>query len=326
MSLHFDVKTQGTMFMDLAQSHTHVSTQRRSALRVQLRKSTNYLFVAPMLLFMTLTLGYSIFSNIQLSLYDVGVSTFRSGTAPFVGLDNYLKLLRDPAFLKSVGLSLTFTTTSILLQFSVGFALALFFNRPFPGNGILRAMLLLAWLLPAVVVGNIFRWLLDGDYGALNYILQSLGLLQGKEYWLLEPKTALLGTILANAWVGIPFNLMLLLAGLQSISPTLYEAASIDGADPFQRFLHITIPQMKPVALGILLLTFIYTIKVFDLIFVMTAGGPVDATTVLPIFTFKLTFNFFRFGEGAAAATMLLLGLLCLAIGYSRLIQREDVA
>src|SRR5215213_3105351 len=105
MSLHFDLKTQGTMFMDLAQSHTHVSTppSRRSALHVQLRKSTNYLFVAPMLLFMTLTLGYSIFSNIQLSLYDVGVSTFRSGTAPFVGLDNYLKLLRDPAFLKSVG-------------------------------------------------------------------------------------------------------------------------------------------------------------------------------------------------------------------------------
>jgi len=141
---------------------------------------------------MTLTMGYSIFVNIQMSLYDVNVATFRSGTAPFVGLENYQNLLQDPAFLKAVALSLVFTVTSILLQFSIGFALALFFNRPFPGNGILRAMLLLAWLLPAVVVGNVFRWLFDGDYGALNYILQSFGLLQGKNYWLHEPNTALL--------------------------------------------------------------------------------------------------------------------------------------
>jgi multiple sugar transport system permease protein len=261
-----------------------------------------------------------------MSFYDVTISTFRSGTARYVGLDNYLKLLQDQTFLKAVALSLIFTTVSIMLQFTIGFALALFFNRPFPGNGLLRALLLLAWLLPAVVVGNVFRWLLDGDYGALNYILQSIGLLPGKEYWLLEPGTALLGVILTNAWVGIPFNMMLLLAGLQNISPTLYEAASIDGASVSRRFLHITLPQMRPVALGILLLTFIYTFKVFDLIYVMTAGGPVDATTVLPIYIYKLTFNFFRFGEGAAAAMLLLLGLLCLAVGYSWLIQREDVA
>lgn len=312
--------------MDLVQAQAQVSTPVRQALSTRLRRSGNYLFVAPMLLYMTLTMGYSIFVNVQMSLYDVNVATFRSGDAPFVGLGNYLSLFQDPAFLKAVALSLIFTTLSIQLQFTIGFALALFFNRPFPGNGLLRAMLLLAWLLPAVVVGNIFRWLFDGDYGAFNYFLQSVGLLQGKEYWLLDPKTALLGTVLSNAWVGIPFNMMLLLAGLQNISPTLYEAASIDGASIVQRFTHITLPQMRPVSLGLLLLTFIYTFKVFDLIYVMTAGGPVDATTVLPIYTFKLTFNFFRFGEGAAAATVLLLGLLSLAIGYSRLIQREDAA
>jgi multiple sugar transport system permease protein len=314
--------------MDLGQTHAHSTTllARRPVLRIQLRKTTNYLFVAPMLVYMILMMGYSIFVNLQMSLYDVDVTTFRSGTARFIGLDNYVNLLNNPAFLKAGFLSLAFTITSILLQFSIGFALALFFNRPFPGNGILRAMLLLAWLLPAVVVGNVFRWLFDGDYGALNYILQNLGLLQDKAYWLLDPNTALLGTILANAWVGIPFNLMLLLAGLQNISPALYEAASMDGASVVQRFRHITIPQIRPVALGILLLTFIYTFKVFDLIYVMTAGGPVDATTVLPIYIFKLTFNFFRFGEGAAAAVLLLLGLLFLAVGYSRLIQKEDVA
>src|SRR6185369_3409509 len=165
------------------------------------------------------------------------------------------------------------------------------------------------------VVGNIFRWILDGDYGVLNYFLQSIGFLQTKTYWLLNPNTALLGTIITNAWIGIPFNMMLLLAGLQNIPATLYEAASLDGADAIKGFLYITLPMMRSVALGILLLTFIYTFKVFDLIYVMTAGGPVDATTVLPIQIYRLNFTFFRFAHGAAAATLLLFGLLCLAIG-----------
>jgi len=314
--------------MDVGQSPAQICTppSPRVAIRVQLRKSTNYLFIVPMLIFIILMMAYPIFVNIQMSLYDVTVTTFRSGNALFVGLDNYLKLLQDPAFLKAVALSFVFTSTSILLQFSIGFALALFFNRPFPGNGVFRAMLLLAWLLPAVVVGNIFRWIFDGDYGVFNYFLQSLGLMQEKKYWLLDPNTALFGTILANAWVGIPFNLMLLLAGLQNISATLYEAASIDGANAVDRFFYITLPMMRPVALGILLLTFIYTFKVFDLIYIMTAGGPVDATTVLPIQIYRLNFSFFRFAQGAAAAVLLLLGLLCLAIGYSRLIQREEAA
>jgi multiple sugar transport system permease protein len=314
--------------MELEQSQPRGALQatHRLALSVILRKSSNYLFVAPMLLFMTLTLGYSIFVNIQTSLYDVTVANFRSGDAPFIGLTNYLNLLQNPAFVKAFFLSFRFTSTSIFLQFSIGFSLALFFNQAFPGNGFLRAMLLLAWLLPTVVVGNVFRWLLDGDYGALNYFLQGIGLLQGKEYWLLDPQTALMGTILANAWVGIPFNMLLLLAGLKTIPPTLYEAASIDGADLWQRFLNVTVPQMRPTAIGVLLLSFIYTFKVFDLVYVMTAGGPVDASTVLPIYTYKLTFSFFRFGEGAASAMMLLLGLLFLAVGYARLIQSEEVA
>lgn len=314
--------------MRVGQSHPQVYSppSRRPAIRVQLSKSASYLFVAPMLIFIIVMLAYPIFVNIQMSFHDVTVTTFRSGNAPFAGFDNYLKLFRDATFLRSLSLSLAFTSISIALQFTCGFALALFFNQPFPGNGLLRAMLLLAWLLPAVVVGNIFRWMLDGDYGVFNYFLQSLGLMQNRHYWLLDPNTALFGTILANAWVGIPFNLLLLLAGLQNIPPVLYEAASIDGASPMDRFFHITLPMMRPVALGILLLTFIYTFKVFDLIYIMTAGGPVDATTVLPIEIYRLNFAFFRFAEGAAAATLLLLGLLCLAIGYSRIIQREEMA
>src|SRR4051812_4963373 len=165
--------------MNIGQSgaQAYTSQSRRMSFVFQVRKRSNYLFVVPMLIFIILMLGYPIFVNIQMSFYDVTVTTFRSGNAAFVGLDNYLKLLQDPAFIKATSLSFAFTTLSIILQFSFGFGLALFFNRPFPGNGVLRALLLLAWLLPAVVVGNIFRWIFDGDYGVFNYFLQSIGLM-----------------------------------------------------------------------------------------------------------------------------------------------------
>jgi multiple sugar transport system permease protein len=223
-------------------------------------------------------------------------------------------------------LSLLFTAGSLLFQFTIGFALALFFNRPFPGNGALRALLLLAWLLPTVVSGSLFRWMLDGDYGVLNFALVRLGLLSDGRYWLIEPGTALAGTILANVWVGIPFNMALLLAGLQGIPAVLYEAARVDGASSWQQFRSLTLPLMRPVALSVLLLGLIYTFKVFDLIYVMTKGGPVDATTTLPIYTYKLTFEFFRFGDGAAAATLLLLGLVVVALVYLWAARREEMA
>lgn len=314
------------MALQLSYIKSNPAARHRHPRLTQLRRHANYLFVAPMLVYMTLLMAYPIIANIYTSLYDLDVSTFRSGTAPFIGLGNYLKLLGDPAFLNAARLSLLFTCVSLGLQFTVGFALALFFNRPFPGNGFLRSTLLLAWLLPSVVGGTLFRWMFDGDYGVLNFFLHGLGLLEEPQYWLLNPKTALLGTIIANAWVGIPFNMLLLLAGLQSISPTLYEAATVDGANAVQRFLRITVPMMRPVALGVLLLAFIYTFKVFDLVYIMTAGGPVDTTTVLPIQIYRLNFSFFRFGDGAAAATLLLLGLLCLAVGYARLIRSEEAA
>lgn len=298
----------------------------RHASRVRLRHLQRYAFVAPALLYIALTMLYPVYSNLRMSLHDVNVGTFLSGDQPFVGLDNYRNLLDDPVFRKAILLSLLFTGGSLLFQFSIGFALALFFNRPFPGNGILRALLLLAWMLPTVVTGSLFRWMLDGDYGVMNYALQSVGLIEQDRYWLIDQSTALIGTIIANIWVGVPFNMVLLLAGLQHIPTTLYEAASIDGAGPWQRFYSVTLPLMRPVALSVLLLGLIYTFKVFDLIYVMTGGGPVDATTVLPIYTYQLSFDFFRFGHGAAAATLLLLGLVGVAIVYLWASRREEVA
>lgn len=302
------------------------SPARRASAARRRRLLADWAFLLPAVGFIALTMLYPVASNLRMSVYGVDVMTFLRGGAPFVGLDNYRTLLADPGFRHALTLSLVFTGGSLLFQFAIGFALALFFNRPFPGNGLLRALMLLAWLLPTVVSGSLFRWMLDGDFGVINWALVSLGILDDGRYWLIDPGTALAGTILANVWVGIPFNMALLLAGLQGISPTLYEAASVDGAAGWQRFRSITLPLMRPVALGVLLLGLIYTFKVFDLIYIMTKGGPVDATTVLPIYTYLLTFNFFRFGEGAAAATVLLVGLVGVAVLYLWASRREEAA
>ena len=300
-----------------------VAARRRG--RVRRGLWADYLFLLPAVLFIAVTMLYPVWTNLRMSLHDVTVATFIRDTAPFIGLQNYRDLVADPAFHKALSLSLIFTFGSLVFQFGIGFALALFFNRPFPGNYTLRALLLVAWLLPTVVSGSLFRWMLDGDFGVVNFALASLGLGDGR-YWLIDPSTALAGTILANIWVGIPFNMALLLAGLQSIPQTLYEAASVDGATAWQRFRSLTLPLMRPVALSVLLLGLIYTFKVFDLIYVMTRGGPVDATTVLPIYTYQLTFNFFRFGDGAAAATLLLVGLVGVAVAYLRATRTEEAA
>lgn len=297
-----------------------------TARRVRFRSLGDYLFIAPALIFISLTMIYPILSNLRMSVYDVTVATFLSDTAPFVGLDNYTKVIGDPAFQNAFVLSLLFTVGSLIFQFAIGFALALLFNRAFPGNGLLRALMLLGWMLPSVVSGSVFRWMFEGGNGIINYFLMNVGLMDKPRFWLIDPQTALLGTIVANIWVGIPFNMILLLPGLQSIPRSLYEAASIDGASGWQGFRHITLPLMRPVSLSVLLLGFIYTFKVFDIVYVMTRGGPVDATTVLPIYVYQLSFSFFRFGDGAAAAVLLLLPLSIVAVGYLWLSQREEAS
>jgi len=285
------------------------------------RAGAPYLYVVPALLFLLAVELYPIAYNLRNSLIDLNIGTFLSGDAAWVGLDNYRKVIEDAAFQHAVGVSLVFTVACIVLQFSIGLALALFFVTPFPGATTLRALLVLGWLLPGVVTGNLFRWMFDGDSGVVTWLVSSVGL--GDHAWLVDPDAALWAAVATNVWVGIPFNMILLLPALQAIPQGLYEAATVDGASAWQRFRYITLPLLRPAALSVILLGVIYTFKVFDLIYVLTGGGPVDATTVLPIYIFDLSLEFFRFGEGAAASTLLLLGMLAVAAVYLWLARRE---
>jgi multiple sugar transport system permease protein len=288
------------------------------------RAGAPYAYVVPALLFLVALELYPIAYNVRNSLIDLDVGTFLSGQAQWVGLDNYSKVIDDPAFRHSVGVSILFTAACIVLQFTLGLALALYFQRPFPGAPVLRALLVLGWLLPGVVTGNLFRWLLEGDSGVVTWLVATAGL--GDHAWLTDPDAALWAAVATNVWVGIPFNMILLLPALQAIPGGLYEAAEIDGASAWQRFRHITVPLLRPAALSVILLGVIYTFKVFDLVYVLTGGGPVDATTVLPIYIYDLSLKFFRFGEGAAASTLLLLGMLVVAAAYLLLARREESA
>ncbi len=308
------------------------ASRRRPEHRLQRRRSLgdsragDYLFVLPAVIFILATILYPLIYTIDLSLHDVTIRNFLSGTAPFVGLDNYRAALADPALQRAFSVSLLYTGGSLALTFVFGFAFAVLFNRVFPWAGPLRALLMLAWILPSVVSGNVWRWMLDGSNGVVNFALQRLGIIGRSIFWLTESETALIGVIFATAWTTIPFAMVLLLAGLQGIPTTLYEAASLDGARAMRRFLDITVPLMRPVILTVLLLNFIYTFKTFDTVFIMTRGGPGDATTVMPIYAYTVGFSFFRLGDGAVATTLLLVIPVLLSLVYFWFTRREEAA
>ena len=283
-----------------------------------------FLLALPAIIYITIFLVVPLVYNIWLSISDANGSNLITGDYHPTGFANYKEMLASPGFWNGVKLSAIFTIASLALQFLVGYALALFFRKPFPGNGIIRALLLVAWILPAVVTGTIFRWMFDSDFGVINYFLTSMHLVDKPDMWLTGPTTAMVAVVVANLWVGMPFNMLLILSGLHTIDDGLYEAAEVDGAGPIRTFFSITEPLMRPVVFSLLLLGVINTYKVFDLIYTMTKGGPVEATTTLPIFTYLQTFKVFDFGNGAAASMLTMVLPLALSWFYVRSLDKED--
>ena len=283
-----------------------------------------FLLALPAIIYITIFLVVPLVYNIWLSISDANGSNLITGDYHPTGFANYKEMLASPGFWNGVKLSAIFTIASLALQFLVGYALALFFRKPFPGNGIIRALLLVAWILPAVVTGTIFRWMFDSDFGVINYFLTSMHLVDKPVMWLTGPTTAMVAVVVANLWVGMPFNMLLILSGLHTIDDGLYEAAEVDGAGPIRTFFSITEPLMRPVVFSLLLLGVIYNYTASAQIYTMTKGGPVEATTTLPIFTYLQTFKVFDFGNGAAASMLTMVLPLALSWFYVRSLDKED--
>lgn len=175
---------------------------------------------------------------------------------------------------------------------------------------------MMPWMIPITITGLIFKFMFGTDVGILNYFLRGLGLISENIDWLTNTSTAMPAVIMANIWIGIPFNMILIATGLTTIPTELYESASIDGANKLQSFLRITVPLLKPTIESVLILGFIYTFKVFDLVYVMTSGGPVNSTQVLSTYSYKLSFEMFKYSKGSAAANVLFLILLLVSLFY----------
>jgi multiple sugar transport system permease protein len=271
-----------------------------------------FAFTAPAWIYVLVFYIYPLASNIRMGFTDYTVSSFYTGVAPFIRWDNYTSVWDDPAFSTTVVNTVLFTVGSLVFQFGIGLVLAVFFQRHFPLNAVMRSLLLVPWLLPLVVSGTAWRWILETDSGVLN---QSLG---QAIPWLASTDLALVAVTMVNVWVGIPFNMVILYGGLQAIPGHLYEAAGLDGANAWQKFWRITLPLLRPVTAVVLTLGLIYTLKVFDVIMVLTQGGPADSSQTLTTFSYDLSFQQLAFGRGAAVGNILIVIAVVFAAVYLR--------
>ncbi|MFV0529574.1 MAG: carbohydrate ABC transporter permease [Lachnospiraceae bacterium] len=287
-------------------------------------KNVGIWFVLPALLYMLVFIGYPLVYNFVLSFKNLSVTNFASKTAVFVGLENYSKLFHDEVFLLSMKNTTFFTVVCLLVQFALGFALALFFYKKFPLSGPIRGILLVAYMMPMSVVGLLGKNMFGVTEGVINDILLNIGILKEPVSWLISSKTAIWGVIIMNCWVGIPFNMLLLTTGLSNISEDVYESARIDGAGKWRQFWSITVPLLRPAILSVLMLGLIYTFKVFDLVYIMTSGGPVNSTQMMATYAYTLSFGQYQFSLGSAAAVVLFMCLFLVGLFYLRLTAKEE--
>jgi ABC-type sugar transport system permease subunit len=260
--------------------------------------------------------------------YSLWISVHRwnltsPGAIPYVGLENYAAWLTSERFWRSVAVTASFSIVSVVLTIVLGLLVALVLNQAFVGRRVVRALMLIPWAVPSVVTGVIWLWIYNGNYGALNGLLYQLGLIHDYQSWLGDPTTALYAVVTTKVWKELPFVALLLLATLQTIPAEVLEAARVDGAGVLGTFFRITLPLLRPGLLVVAILETMWAFRVFDIVYVLTSGGPADATMVVAYLTYLETFKFLRFGSGAALAYIVTLFIVLFSFAYVRLLRSE---
>lgn len=284
------------------------------------KRSAALLFVAPALFVLSALLAYPIIYSIWLSLTDAKLSAGVLET-PFVGLGNYARLFSDAAVANAIFNTLYFTAVEVTSVVGLGLLTALLLNHPLGRWSGFRVLLLLPWAIAPVANAVLWKWIFHSNYGILNAILIGLGTIDRNITWLGDPFLALNMILLVDIWKSTPFIAILLLAALQNIPQNLYRAARMDGASRRQSFIHVTLPSLRTALAIAIILQTIWSLRTFDLIFVLTKGGPADGTVVMNFLAYRVTFNFLKFGYGASIANSIFMTSLVLAIAYVRLIQ-----
>jgi len=282
-----------------------------------------HFFLTPALVYQ-LSFGiYPLIYNVILSFKDVNLITYLAGTSRWVGLSNYIQILKNATFQRTFFNTLVFTGLSLSFQFVIGFSLALLFNHPFPLKRLLQSLILVPWVLPIMVSGAFFRWFFS-DQGMANGFLLSWGLIDNPIPWITSRILPIFSVIIANIWLGIPFNFILLYTGLQAIPLEILESAEIDGANWWQKVLFISVPLLKPVIITTLMLGAIFTVKVFDLVWIITKGGPGDVSHVLSTLSYSLAFDQFEFGKASSVLVLMLLLTISLMILFNSFNKSEE--
>ncbi|HVM24915.1 MAG TPA: sugar ABC transporter permease [Candidatus Limnocylindrales bacterium] len=286
-----------------------------------------YAFLAPVLVVMAIIVLYPLALSIWSSFTDLNranaANIFREGTEQFIGLDNYIRVLTSEDFRGRFVWTVIWTAVNVTFHFTFGLGLALLLNQRFRGRTAYRLVLMLPWAIPAFISAVAWRYLFNGQYGFINQFLAGFGI-QGPN-WLSDPFWAYVAPIIVNVWLGVPFMMVALLGGLQSIPADLYEAARVDGASRRQTFWNVTLPQLKSVSVAVTMLGVIWTFNLFVVIFLTTGGGPGGRTRILVVESFAQ----FQAGQFALAATysVVILSLLLLFVAaYQRAFRTEDVA
>jgi len=255
-----------------------------------------------------------------MSLFDIQLT--RPGVEPFVGLGNYIDQLTSADFWASTWRALFFTIVSTALELGLGLGLALLMDQPMRLRWLLRSIVILPWALPTIVNALMWRWIDNAEYGALNALLTQTGVLHRYQPWLSDSDLAMWMVIGADVWKTTPLVAILLLAGLQAIDREVVEVARVDGAGPLALFRHIILPLLTPVILIVLVLRTMEAFKVFDIIWIMTHGGPANSTQTIAIYAYQTAYQGFDFGRGAALGYLIALVIMVLAAVYLRLLGR----
>lgn len=277
-------------------------------------QKTGWMLLVPALILLLLVFAYPILRAFWLSLFTQNLGTQLK--IVFSGLDNYGRMINDGRFWQSLWNTTVFTSASVLLELILGMGVALVLNQSFRGRGIVRTISLLPWALPTALMGLAWAWIFNDQYGVVNDILLKLGVIKTGISWLGDPTLAMMAVILADVWKTTPFIALLLLAGLQSIPGDLYEAHSIDGANAWQSFWKITVPLLLPQIVIALLFRFAQAFGIFDLVQVMTGGGPAGGTEMVSIYIYGTVMRYLDFGYGAALVVVTFL-LLVVAVAIA---------
>lgn len=279
-------------------------------------------FVTPALVALGAILALPILYSTWLSLTEASLAAGKLET-PFIGLGNYLRLFSDKAVGNALFNTLYFALVEVAGVVVLGLLTALLLNHPMARWGGFRVMLLLPWAIAPVANAVLWKWIYHSNYGILNTILLQLGIIERNVTWLGDAFQALNMILIVDIWKSTPFIAILLLAALQNIPQSLYRAARMDGAGPWQAFCHVTLPSLRTALAIAVILQTIWSLRTFDLIFVLTKGGPADGTVVMNFLAYRVTFNFLKFGYGSAIANLIFMTSLALAILYVRLVRQE---